>query len=87
MLPLPYHLDVVCRVLEGLDHQGEHRAPVITLAACHLRLLALLSRSRAMGGSPGAALPPATGRVDSPLRQAAAPARNLIADGGCHVLQ
>lgn len=86
MLPIPYHLEVVCRVLDGLERRGECPAPALTLATCHLRLLALLSSIRPPDSTPcGPA--PSTAHVAEPWPSRRQPPRNLITDEASHALQ
>lgn len=86
MLPMPYHLEVVCKVLDGLECHGECPVPALTLATCHLRLLALLSSVRSPDSSPCCPASSAAHTVEIPPSRRLFP-RNLVTDEESHVLQ
>lgn len=55
MNQLSLHLETVSRALEALASRNAAECPLLTLAACHLRLLNLIGTT---GGSPASALRP-----------------------------
>ena len=75
MNQLSFHLETVSRALEALARRNAAERPLLTLAACHLRLL---NRLGTTGGSPASPL-----RPDGPPRPGAA--YEMREDG--HVLQ
>lgn len=78
MNQLTLHLETVSRALEALASRNAAERPLLTLAACHLRLLSLL-------GTPGN-VPAAPLRPDAPSLPGTLP-RPRDARGGGHVLQ
>lgn len=78
MNQLALHLETVSSALEALARRNAAERPLLTLAACHLRLLCLIG---AAVGNPAAPLPP-----DGPHRPGQPPRPRDVREGG-HVLQ
>lgn len=78
MNQLHLHLETVSRALDALARRNATERPLLTLAACHLRLLSLLG---APGSDPAASL-----RPEEPARPDAHPRPRDVREGG-HVLQ
>lgn len=71
MHQLPYHLETVSDALEALARNNATDRPLLTLAACHLRLLASLAVSGStLPQSPVCAAVPAAAVAGRPMREA-----------------